>query len=320
MHLPDPLELLTCTDRWRLGCGPLLYAPPQPRRLDAPGFLDACIWRGQPLEHPLRISFLHESAATADGGSRRQLVELFPYLNYWHWRPDRITARYYLVQREGLGFKQQAGVRVFLNETRRVEPDGSLHCELDFDLLKGHPPALHVLAWSAQPATGATFDGRALSWRQSVPKLRATLSGSRKPTSAQVEPGPLGEVGPSLPATPLWPLRRGRLDGEIEPGRRGRLLYAALHWKALLDEARPWKLDVRLALRETGTARRADINADAALVVSAEHDWRAYFAALPHFQSSDAELTRRYWQARADERLAQLGAQPPGALVGLPAP
>src|SRR5688572_11972943 len=118
MALIDPLELLKRTDKWQLGAGGTLYAPQHPTHLHVPGFWDEVRIGDEVHSKLLCISFVLEKEG--------RLIELDPYLSFWYWYPDRIEARYYLVVREGIGYKQQAGVRVFMNETRRVLPDGSL--------------------------------------------------------------------------------------------------------------------------------------------------------------------------------------------------
>src|SRR5690348_3742796 len=94
VQLIDPIQQLARTDKWYLGNGGMLiYAPPFPQALGTPGFWDECHYGDLALPRLLGLSFV----ARLDG----QLHELDPYLSYWHWYPDRIEARHYLVIREG---------------------------------------------------------------------------------------------------------------------------------------------------------------------------------------------------------------------------
>jgi hypothetical protein len=230
------------TDRWQLAAGGTVYAPRHPLHLDVPGFWDEVESRGRTHTKLLCVSFVLDPsggtgalacgssseggsvASGATGGGARatnRLVELDPYLSYWYWYPDRIEARYYLVIREGIGYKQQAGVRVFLDEKRRILPDGSLQCELSFDLLKQHPAHLDLVAWGL----GAQLD----------------TAGGPAATSTGAAPAPEAVV-PRLVETPFFEqIKNGRLTGaESQAGPA----LSALHWRVALDADAPVKLVV----------------------------------------------------------------------------
>jgi hypothetical protein len=275
MSLIDPLHLLKRTDKWYLGNGGMLiYAPPFPQHLHVPGFWDECHFGDIAVPRLLCISVALEISGTpggqgAEGGaeSTRALLPLDPYFSYWHWQPDCISARYYLVEREGPGYKQQAGVRIFMDETRSIGPDGTLHCGIRFDPMPDCPPTrLHVVAWTARQRTAkdgqpgdshADFfsDGQALTYKQSVSSrdhsrgdkpltLQVTLSAAREPDSLEVTPSHGATLVPKLQYTPFWDsLRRGLRDeggalglrGEVDGvNTLGSVVYAGLHWRVEL--------------------------------------------------------------------------------------
>ncbi len=208
------MELLKRTDKWQLGSGGTLYAPQHPQYLDVPGFWDEVLIGGKAFSKLLCVSFVLEREGL--------LIELDPYLSYWYWYPNRIEARYYLVVREGIGYKQQAGVRVFMDEVRRVLPDGTLHVGISFDLLKEHPSHLHVVAWgvNSQLTTGA-----------GEPPLSHT-------TVPAIEP-----VVPKLAHTQLFNmLQTGVLSGEVRSSINS---ISALHWRPALNSDAPQALQVK---------------------------------------------------------------------------
>jgi hypothetical protein len=293
MSLIDPLQLLKRTDKWYLGNGGMLiYAPPFPQHLHVPGFWDECHFGDLAVPRLLCVSVAMEISPTegrATGPARgvgpvdgpagsptpsvvaaaesqhasRALLPLDPYFSYWHWQPDGITARYYLVEREGVGYKQQAGVRIFMEETRRIGPDGTLHCSVRFEPMPDCPPTkLHVVGWTARQHTGkdrlpgdthADFfsDGQAITYKQAVSSrahargdkpltLQVTMTSTPEPDSLEVTPSHGASLVPKLQYTPLWDSLRRGLNGAGEPGLRGEVngvnllgsvVYAGLHWR-----------------------------------------------------------------------------------------
>jgi len=206
------------TDKWELGNGGTLYAPEHPLHLHVPGFWDEVRIGGHTFAKLLCVSFVLEQ----DGA----LIELDPYLSYWYWYPDHIEARYYLVRREGIGYKQQAGVRVFMDERRYIADDGSLHCEISFDLLKQHPTHLHVVAWGVDSE---------LSSPDGLPPASAERE--------SISSAPL----PKLALTPhLESLQSGALSLPADSAPHN---LAALHWYVALDADNPVVLHVQAGPR-----------------------------------------------------------------------
>ncbi|MCC7478070.1 hypothetical protein IT575_06375 [bacterium] len=374
-HLLDPLALLRRPDKWYLGNGGmLLYAPPFPTELDTPGFWDACHYGDLAVPRLLAFGFAVEQQGL--------LTEVKPYLHHWDWYPDRIEARYYLVLHEGLGYKQQRGVRIFVNEVRRLGPDSTLHCELSFDTLAGLPETtLHVVAWTARqrsaapPNTGKATDaaqridshsdfaagpdwieysqrvaGRAHSRGAAAYPLRVRMSATPKPVSLQITPSHGANLTPRLSHTPLWDglkhARRGGLrlewaarDAEEQSAAAqtenvlGSVTYAGMHWRVGFPLRNPVRISTTVLVgaaekRPVATAR-ISAGPGAALPPSvsgrtlsapaqkAGQDpplhptsaWREFLSLVPHFECSDAMLTRYYWYRWYGLRL---NAVPPG--------
>lgn len=272
----DPLALLRRTDKWYLGNGGMLiYAPPFPKNLHTPGFWDECHWGDLALPRLLCLSF----AVELDDA----LYELDPHNSFWHWQPDRIEAKSYLVVREGIGFKQQHGVRIFLNERRSIGPDGTLHDHLSFELLAECPvTSLHVVAWTARQRTAegeqhsafAFADGM-LSYTQAAAlrahgrgetglPLQVEMRGSRKPSSVQVTPSHGANLVPRLAFTPMWdalaasPAEKRRLSGEVRGDNvYGSVTYAALHWELPLRQGKLPGLELEVHVGSAGTTPTA---------------------------------------------------------------
>jgi hypothetical protein len=204
------------TEKWELAAGRTRYEPEHPLHLHVPGFWDEVRFARRKYRKLLCVSFVLQQEG--------QLIELDPYLSYWYWYPDRIEARYYLVRREGIGYKQQVGVRVFLEEKRYIAADGSLHCELGFDLLKEHPGDLHVVAWGVETTLKSPDGLRPTS------KGRATMD---------------GQVVPKLSHTPfMGMLANGKLRNSKAAGVHA---LSALYWNVDLSTAQPVHLHVAAA-------------------------------------------------------------------------
>lgn len=358
MPLIDPIELLTRDDKWYLGNGGLLiYAPPFPQYLRTPGFWDECHFGDLAVPRLLCLSFAlelppgHAGLNALDGKERSKaepaggrkaagktaapaggtvLMELEAHLNTWQWYPDRIEARHYLVRRDGLGYKQQYGQRLFLNETRRIAPDGTLSCELSFEAMTDLPPAtLHIVAWTARQkgavAAGTSgersdshrdfsWDGSVLSYTQAVSSrshargvqalpLTIRMQGSRKPASVQVTPSHAASLQPRLSYTPLWDeLKQGRLSGEVVGDNvLGSVVYAGLHWRFPVSAAATPKLSVYVNVAaakhggSTPAPSTAAGSASASPTAAPAQAWREFLSLVPHFECSDEMLTRYYW-------------------------
>jgi hypothetical protein len=264
MPLIDPLALLERQDKWYLGnAGLLLYAPPFPKHLATPGFFDECHFGDLALPRLLAVGF----AADAGGG----LAELTPRLISWRWRPDRLDAGYALCWRRGVAEAVPSGVR--LTETRRVGPDGTLHCDLELSADEGSPlTQVHAVAWTGRQTrvddpegwcenfSDLESYGRSITYRyhaarrahgrgDSTLPLAVTLDADRVPASLRVICSHGAEITPRLDCTALWDELKseGRLSGKVE-GKNplGSVVYAGLHWLAKLAPGKPWHTDVRV--------------------------------------------------------------------------
>jgi len=369
MELIDPLDLLKRTDKWYLGNGGMLvYAPPYPKHLGVPGFWDECHFGDMAVPRLLCVSFAlettpaefqrvagyeHNDPRAVGSWGKRSLVDLDPYLSYWHWYPDRIEVKHYLVLREGIGYKQQRGVRIFLNETRRIGPDGTLHCEFEFELLAGHPEGhLHAVAWTARQKNAAAGEahcgfveivnglcytqtlGRRAHGRGSKPlPVNVSMSGTVKPTSVQVTPSHGAQLVPRLSDTPMWDaLQSGQLSGAASGDNvLGSITFAALHWKLRLRREGMKPVGIRVRVTDAVSVEgkplsRAMAREAAGRAASGYHQslstpdpaasWREFMSLVPHFECSDAMLTRYYWYRWYGLRL---NAVPPGGKYIAPA-
>ena len=125
----DPIELLARDDKWYLGCGDgILWAPPTPCWLDAPGFWDP----GLVYEHEIAPLF---TIAALDADGR----ELPLRARARRWTPAELTLEYRLAN----------GVTAV--EVRTVHPGGVLASEWRFEALR--ETRLHLVAWTAQPGS-----------------------------------------------------------------------------------------------------------------------------------------------------------------------
>jgi hypothetical protein len=331
MALTDPLALLERPDKWYLGnAGMLLYAPPFPQHLDVPGFWDECHFGDLSVPRLLCVSFAVGAPHGAPAGRPWAApTELVPVLQSWRWFPDRIDAEYELCVREGPGALQHIPAGLRLSETRRLGPDGTLYCDLRVEAAPDFPGAvLHTVAWTARQKGsgeradshgGFAWDTAALGYTQAVASrahargvealpLRISMSGTLPPTSVQATPAHGANLAPRLSFTPLWDsLKHGALSGNVV-GQNvlGSVVYAGLHWRTEIKPraAKPYCLGVRVGVRDPRSGSRplpgsAEAAAGGVHTAPRQLDpalaWREFISLVPHFECSDAMLTRYYW-------------------------
>jgi len=340
MPLVDPLTLLEREDKWYLGSGGMLiYAPPFPQHLRTPGFWDECHFGDLSVPRLLCVSV----AVELDGA----LIELEPHMSHWRWFPDHVEARHYLVRRDGVGYKQQVGQRLWLNETRRVGLDGTLCCDVAVEPQQGTPRCIvHVVAWTVrQRGSGEradahrdfAWDGTALSYTQAVAsrahargaaplELHVAMTADHAPTSVEVTPSHSAHLGPRLAFTPLWDsLKRGRLSGEVRGENvLGSVVYAGMHWRCEMTprgktQPKPFTLKLAVTVRDPKSGSRpvpgAGVHQDAP-TPDPQKAWREFLSLVPHFECDDEMLTRYYWYRWYGLRL---NAVPPGGNYTAPA-
>ncbi len=122
----DPIELLGRNDKWFLGCGDgILFAPPFPQWLDAPGFWDEATIYQYSCSPLFTVTWL-------DADGRELPVRA---LRRW-WTPSELTVEYSL------------GRDIHAREVRSVHPRGVFASEWTVDCPE--PIALHAVAWSVQ--------------------------------------------------------------------------------------------------------------------------------------------------------------------------
>ena len=326
MPLVDPLELLERKDKWYLGnAGMLLYAPPFPKHLDVPGFFDECHFGDLALPRLLAVGF---AAKVGDG-----IEELVPRLVSWRWRPDRIDAGYELCWRRGVADYEPAGV--ILSETRRIGPDGTLHCDLELSVDDSCAHSqVHVVVWTGRKTrendpegrcenfTDLGSYGRSISYRYSAARrahnrgdkplpLEVTLDADREPDNLRVICSHSADIIPRLDYTALWDELKseGKLSGKVEGDNPlGGVVYAGLHWLVKLSPGKSWHTDVRVNVQldqRNGKAAQRTAASAAPEPGQGKHSeaatpdplaaWREFLALVPHFECSDAMLTRYYW-------------------------
>ncbi len=303
----DPVDLLARADKWFLGCGDgIIFAPPFPVWLDAPGFWD------EGTIYQYSFAPLYTVTLLAEDGREVPLRAVRR-----RWTPSELTVE----------FAGPDGIEAL--ETRSVHIGGVFVSE--WKISSPHPRPLHLVAWTAQDA--ATVESGSLAFertlmfnrtlrdRREVPfRVHAELacaSGAATTWAASVSERSASQ--PHWRFTPFVEQWRGdglpcrvRQEGISPEG----LLYAAIH-HALPANVRessagfamrltPADADLRHGRgRHAGPRRPPGTPRDAAVVGAAptpgslgaasRRRWTELFAMAPHFRCSDPYFERYYW-------------------------
>lgn len=310
----DIIESLARDDKWYLGSGDgIIFAPPFPVWLDAPGFWD----EGQIYQYT--VGPLYTVTILDHDGRELPLVA-----RSRRWTPAELTVEYDL----------PGALRA--TEIRSVQPGGVFASE--WSVRAPRPVSLHAVAWTAQDT--ATLDLRRVQWDGAMRWVR-TLSDRRQvPLNVQLELAALGPAS-SWWATlsegsvlqPHWRLapfaelwegeslpREVRLQGLTPAG----LLYAGVHsalprnvtetsfafalrLTAADDALRGGRSATPLASRlvppppsHSRAPRKRDGSAPSPaatmpLARASRRRWGEWFAKVPSFACSDPYLERYYW-------------------------
>ena len=306
----DPLEVLVRSDKWQLGAGDGgLFAPPFPLWLDAPGFWDD----GTIYHYPIGPLFT-VAVLGADG----HVIPL--KLVSRRWTPAELTCEYRL----------SGGLTA--TEIRTVQPGGVFASE--WRVHAPRPASLHLIAWTAQPATDV--DLSAVAWNGALTFTRTVRDDTGSEFKVAAELTCVGEatswaasVSDATPARPEWRLTPfaeqwmgGRLTSDVRAGRAepGSMLYAAVHraldastgdstqtfairvsaadpaLRVLAGAARPDGAGMLGRTAAASSIRRPNIAPGTpSLAAASRRRWYDVFDAVPQLTCSDPYFEACYW-------------------------
>jgi hypothetical protein len=281
----DPIELLARDDRWQLSAGEgLLFAPPHPQWLDAPGFWDGASILGAELAPLFTVTVLDD-----DG------VEIPARLTNRRWTPAEIAAEYRL------------GNGASATEVRTVQPGGVLASEWRIEAPR--PTRLHLVAWTGQPKDALDGDMRydgTVVFRRRAPGSSgafdialACVGGTTSWTLARSEPAPLHPRWSYAPFAGQWTSDGlPRADAQVTAAD---VTYAAVH-RALFVAAEGASAVFAMRIASTDAASRPSPPAPSAggphaatLGGASRRRWRDFFARVPAFRCSDPYVEHCYW-------------------------
>lgn len=309
----DPVELLARDDKWYLGSGDgIIFAPPFPIWLDAPGFWDdATIYQYQigPL---FTVTWIDHDGRELPSRATKRL-----------WTPAELTVDYDL------------GDGITARETRSVQPRGIFASEWSFR--SPEPVSLHAIAWTLQDTR--SLDLASVSWNGSLGFVRRVMDRRDEAFDVRMELAVVGDAA-SWSATlsersatqPHWRFapfgemwirnalpREIRLEGITTDGQMYGAVHAALPARvregsvafamrlAPADDAmrggraptplgtaavRSARTETPIANAAVGTARPVPTQP---LARASRRRWREVFSQVPHFTCSDPYLERYYW-------------------------
>jgi hypothetical protein len=299
----DPIELLARDDRWQLSAGEgLIFSPPHPLWLDAPGFWDAASFLGSEIAPLFTVTILND-----DG------VEVPARLTTRRWSPAEIAAEYLL----------DNGLTA--TEVRTVQPGGVLASEWRIEASR--PTRLHLIAWTAQPKDAIEgemrYDGtivfgrRALGQRGSFEVALACVGGATSWALARSERAPLHPRWRYTPFAGQWtsdglPAAAQRVDpADITYAAVHRAVFVAAEGASTVFAMRVASTD--LPSRPPGPPAHGVAHA-ATLGGASRRRWRDYFSRVPAFRCSDPYVEHCYWYRWSCLEL--LAARPLGVCEG----
>jgi hypothetical protein len=291
------LDLLARADKWYLSAGEgLIWAPPFPTWLDAPGFWDEAHLFGYPLAPLFTVAFVD------DAGRRLPLRTAER-----RWSPAALEVLY----------APLAGLE--LVESRMVLPGFVLGSEWQIANVSVVPTRLHAVAWTTAPgeevepgevqwneaelAWGRVLragDGAILPARFQLALARGTDTWGAVRAAATADQ-------PHFTLTPFWDRwdpTRGGLRCALELGgvSTDGLVYFGVHRSIEIGPGEAARLAVALRcvpeLEET--AERADTPAPrraSSFAAASRAAWEAFLDGVPSFRCSDPYF-ERYWTYR----------------------
>ncbi len=291
-----PLELLARSDKWYLSAGEgLIWAPPFPAWLDAPGFWDDAHLFEYPLGPLFTVSFVDDEG--------RQIA-LQPGVR--RWTPAALEMPY------------TTTVGLDLAEARMVLPGFVLGSEWQVVNFGAQPVRVHAVAWTAAP--GEEIEPDELSWTESELEwgrvlkdrtghelcVRLQLALARGTDSwGAVRSEPTANH-PHFHLTPFWdrwdPTRGGlRGKAELEGISNIGLVYLGVHRALEIPPGGTARLAVALRvepeLEESAPRAAAGPRKASSFAAASQALWEEFFAALPSFRCSDPYF-ERYWAYR----------------------
>lgn len=307
----SPLDLLARDDKWQLGAGEgVAFVPTFPAWLDRPGF-----WDEGAVFHYAFGPLFTVAVLGADG------FELPMRLVTRRWTPADLTSEYRL----------PGGLTA--TEVRTVQPGGVFASE--WRLTMPRPTPLHLVAWTAQPASDV--DLASVAWTGALTFVRTLSDHTGTAFRAAAELTCVGEAaswGAELSdATPLrpdwrltpfadqWAVRRG-LTSEARLGRPApdAVLFAAVHraldpsvhdvtaavairvsavdpsLRAVADASTPDGTIAPAKSAAASTSRRA-VAAGwlPPLAAASRRRWGTFVERVPFLACSDPYLETHYW-------------------------
>lgn len=281
----DPIELLARDDRWQLSAGEgLVFAPPHPLWLDAPGFWDPASLFGDEIGPLFTVTFLDDDGA-----------EIAAHLTTRRWSPAELAVEYRL------------GNGATAAEVRTVQPGGVFASEWRIEAPRA--TRMHLVAWTAQPGTaleGAMrYDGtvvfrrRAAAGGEPYEIALACMGGTTSWGLARSESAPMHPRWGFTPFAAQW-----TSDG-LPPGapevEAAEVTYAAVH-RALFVAAEGTSTVFAMRVASPVAARPSPASSPpanaahaATLGGASRRRWRDHFSRAPAFRCSDPYVEHCYW-------------------------
>lgn len=300
MKTLDVVRYLSRTDKWYLGgANRLLWAPPFPVYLDAPGFWDEAHYYNYELKPLFTWTLLDDEGNEVPLQFKRRV-----------WDPA--------VLRQGYrGVVRSAKCEVHVEESKAVLPSDVAACSVRIRSASRRELKLHLVAWTAQesaPAkqtswvTDVAFHNGIISFKKSLRPsvmphldLSCAFTMDRKVKSHSMNLSEKTALQPHWRYTPWYEKSsKGILPNEkkISGVTNEGLLYFSIHAELVLPVGEEHTSTIAFAAAPTPEEAKSNLRA-----IVRQRDpldlgrlgWADHFSSVPLFSCSDEYFTKYYW-------------------------
>ena len=295
--MTSPLDLLARSDKWYLSAGEgLVWAPPFPQWLDAPGFWDEAHLFEYALAPLFTVAFLDDAGR-----------EIALRAGEHRWTPAALEVPYH------------SSVGLELVEARMVLPGFVLGSEWQIVNVGVAPVRLHAIAWATAPGEEVepgeiSVSESELSWtrvlrdrKDHTLPVQLQLAMARGTDSWGAVRSERTSDQPRFSLTPFWdrwdPMRGGlRSVAELDGLSNSGLVYLGVHRAIDVEPGMAARLAIALRavpdLVESATRIEQPAPRKASSFLAASRgSWEEYYETLPSFRCSDPYF-ERYWAHR----------------------
>jgi hypothetical protein len=322
----DTLELLKNNDKWFLGSGEVIWAPPFPQYTDKPGFWDEAHFYNFELKPVFTVAFIDDYEE-----------EILPVIVDSSWNPAFLKQKY-------MAGNNNTGIEIY--EEKTVLEGNTLISTFKIENYSKRNLKLNIIAWTVQksyPSKNDTFItdikfNNELSFIRNINtvpyyndvklkeplRLKFEMGCSQKIKSYAVNIAQTGVIQPVFKYTPFYESFNKKLPDEIKVHgvNDDGLIYFGIHSVISLKNNEDKSISFYTRITDESKAKEVKrtigkgIRIPGNPVEESVYEWNRYISQIPHFECSDVYLTKYYWYRWYGLRLLTL---PPKGNIKYPA-